>query len=56
MAYRRLLELSDGDIDEFLEDFMEKNRRFFILFAYAVRLNVRNEGLKQRIQAIEVCS
>ncbi|NXR81371.1 CCD63 protein, partial [Pycnonotus jocosus] len=53
VAYRRLLELSDGDIDDFLEDFIEKNRRFFILFGYAVRLNVRNEGLKQRIQAIE---
>uniref|UniRef100_A0A8C3NUP3 ODAD1 central coiled coil region domain-containing protein n=1 Tax=Cyanoderma ruficeps TaxID=181631 RepID=A0A8C3NUP3_9PASS len=54
VAYRRLLELSDGDIDEFLEDFIEKDRRFFILFGYAIRLNVRNEGLRQRIQAIEV--
>uniref|UniRef100_A0A8C3NR89 ODAD1 central coiled coil region domain-containing protein n=1 Tax=Cyanoderma ruficeps TaxID=181631 RepID=A0A8C3NR89_9PASS len=50
VAYRRLLELSDGDIDEFLEDFIEKDRRFFILFGYAIRLNVRNEGLRQRIQ------
>ncbi|XP_066056196.1 coiled-coil domain-containing protein 63 [Chamaea fasciata] len=53
VAYRRLLELSDGDINEFLKDFIEKDRRFFILFAYAIRLNVRNEGLSQRIQAIE---
>ncbi|NXW67466.1 CCD63 protein, partial [Hirundo rustica] len=53
VAYRRLLELSDGDIDDFLEDFIEKDRRFFILFGYAIRLNIRNEGLKQRIQAIE---
>ncbi|KAM4891101.1 coiled-coil domain-containing protein 63 [Sylvia borin] len=53
VAYRRLLELSDGDIDEFLDDFIEKDRRFFILFGYAVRLSVRNEGLMQRIQAIE---
>ncbi|NWZ64342.1 CCD63 protein, partial [Acrocephalus arundinaceus] len=53
VAYRRLLELADGDIDEFLEDFIEKNRRFFILFGYAIRLNIRNEGLQQRIQAIE---
>ncbi|NXM63278.1 CCD63 protein, partial [Illadopsis cleaveri] len=53
VAYRRLLELADGDIDEFLEDFIEKDRRFFILFGYAIRLNVRNEGLRQRIQAIE---
>ncbi|NWU35690.1 CCD63 protein, partial [Hylia prasina] len=53
VAYRRLLELSDGDIDDFLEDFIEKDRRFFILFGYAVRLNVRNDGLQQRIQAIE---
>lgn len=55
MAYKRLLELSDGDIDDFLEDFIEKDRRFFILFGYAIRLNVRNEGLRQRIQEIEVC-
>ncbi|NXR43215.1 CCD63 protein, partial [Zosterops hypoxanthus] len=53
VAYRRLLELSDGDIDEFLDNFMEKDRRFFILFGYAIRLSVRNEGLRQRIQAIE---
>ncbi|XP_033374123.1 coiled-coil domain-containing protein 63 [Parus major] len=56
VAYKRLLELSDGDIDDFLEDFIEKDRRFFILFGYAIRLNVRNEGLRQRIQAIQVCS
>lgn len=56
MAYKRLLELSNGDIDDFLEDFLEKDRRFFILFNYAIRLNVRNEGLRQRIQAIQVCS
>ncbi|NXB01361.1 CCD63 protein, partial [Cnemophilus loriae] len=53
VAYKRLLELSDGDIDDFLENFLEKDRRFFILFGYAVRLNVRNEGLKQRIQEIQ---
>ncbi|NXQ62412.1 CCD63 protein, partial [Anthoscopus minutus] len=53
VAYKRLLELSDGDIDDFLEDFIEKDRKFFILFGYAVRLNVKNEGLKQRIQAIQ---
>ncbi|NXY52578.1 CCD63 protein, partial [Callaeas wilsoni] len=53
VAYKRLLELSDGDIDNFLEDFLEKDRRFFILFGYAIRLNVRNEGLKQRIQEIQ---
>ncbi|NXB70645.1 CCD63 protein, partial [Donacobius atricapilla] len=53
VAYRRLLELSGGNIDDFLEDFIEKDRRFFILFGYAIRLSVRNEGLKQRIQAIQ---
>ncbi|XP_063272279.1 coiled-coil domain-containing protein 63 [Prinia subflava] len=53
VAYRRLLELSDGNIDDFLEDLIEKDRRFFILFGYAIRLNVRNEGLRQRIQEIE---
>ncbi|NWR45678.1 CCD63 protein, partial [Regulus satrapa] len=53
VAYKRLLELSDGNIDDFLEDFVEKDRRFFILFGYAIRLNVRNEGLRQRIQEIQ---
>ncbi|NWY98934.1 CCD63 protein, partial [Loxia curvirostra] len=53
VAYKRLLELSDGDIDDFLEDFLEKDRRFFILFNYAIRLNVRNEDLRQKIEAIE---
>ncbi|NXQ15799.1 CCD63 protein, partial [Peucedramus taeniatus] len=53
VAYKRLLELSDGDIDDFLEEFLERGRRFFILFSYAIRLNVRNEGLWQRIQAIQ---
>ncbi|NWY73821.1 CCD63 protein, partial [Erithacus rubecula] len=53
VAYKRLLELSDGDIDNFLEDFLEKDRRFFILFSYAIRLNVRNEGLRQKIQEIQ---
>uniref|UniRef100_A0A8C3MR47 ODAD1 central coiled coil region domain-containing protein n=1 Tax=Geospiza parvula TaxID=87175 RepID=A0A8C3MR47_GEOPR len=46
VAYKRLLELSDGDIDDFLEDFLEKDRKFFILFSYAIRLNVRNEDLQ----------
>ncbi|NXY26097.1 CCD63 protein, partial [Atrichornis clamosus] len=53
VAYKRLLELTDGNIDNFLEEFLEKDRRFFILFSYAIRLNVRNEGLKQRIQEIQ---
>ncbi|NXE93520.1 CCD63 protein, partial [Menura novaehollandiae] len=53
VAYKRLLELSDGNIDNFLEEFLEKDRRFFILFGYAIRLNVRNEGLRQRIREIQ---
>ncbi|XP_064531074.1 coiled-coil domain-containing protein 63 isoform X1 [Pseudopipra pipra] len=53
VAYKRLLELSDGEIEQLLDEFVEKNRRFFILFAYAIRLNVRNEGMRQRIKAIQ---
>ncbi|NXM36222.1 CCD63 protein, partial [Oxyruncus cristatus] len=53
VAYKRLLELSDGEIDQLLDEFVEKNRRFFILFAYAIRLNVRNEGMRQRIKDIQ---
>ncbi|NXS84588.1 CCD63 protein, partial [Erpornis zantholeuca] len=53
VAYNRLMELSDGNIDDFLEDFVERERRFFILFGYAIRLKSRNEGLKQRIQEIQ---
>ncbi|NWR91404.1 CCD63 protein, partial [Furnarius figulus] len=53
VAYKRLLELSDGDIDQLLDDFVEKDRRFFILFAYAIRLNVWNEAAKLRIKDIQ---
>ncbi|XP_057893219.1 coiled-coil domain-containing protein 63 [Melospiza georgiana] len=53
VAYKRLLELSDGNIDDFLEDFLEKDRRFFILFNFAIRLNVNNESLRQRIEAVQ---
>ncbi|NXP25482.1 CCD63 protein, partial [Scytalopus superciliaris] len=53
VAYKRLLELSDGDIDQLLDDCVEKDRRFFILFAYAIRLDVRNEGMKKKIKDIQ---
>ncbi|NXA03934.1 CCD63 protein, partial [Sapayoa aenigma] len=53
VAYKRLLDLSDGDIEQLLDDFIEKDRRFFILFSYAVRLNVKNEGMRQRIRDIQ---
>ncbi|NXK94453.1 CCD63 protein, partial [Formicarius rufipectus] len=53
VAYKRLLELSDGDIDQLLDDFVEKDRRFFILFTYAIRLSVWNEGAKRRIKDIQ---
>ncbi|NWV05109.1 CCD63 protein, partial [Ptilonorhynchus violaceus] len=53
VAYKQLLEVAEGDIDNFLEEFLETDRRFFILFGYAVRLNVRNEGLRQKIQEIQ---
>ncbi|NXU88695.1 CCD63 protein, partial [Xiphorhynchus elegans] len=53
VAYKRLLELADGDIDQLLDDFVEKDRRFFILFAYAIRLNVWNEAAKLRIKDIQ---
>ncbi|NXH85739.1 CCD63 protein, partial [Edolisoma coerulescens] len=53
VAYKCLLELSHGNIDDFLEEFLEKDRRFFILFGSAIRLSVGNEGLKQRIQEIQ---
>ncbi|NXK32636.1 CCD63 protein, partial [Piprites chloris] len=53
VVYKHLLELSDGEIDQFLEEFVEEKRRFFTQFAYAVRLNVRNESIRQRIRDIQ---
>ncbi|NXD27292.1 CCD63 protein, partial [Spelaeornis formosus] len=53
VTYNRLLELSDGDIDNFLKDFLEKDRRFFILFSYGIRMNIRNEDLRQRTEEIQ---
>ncbi|NWI56939.1 CCD63 protein, partial [Calyptomena viridis] len=53
VAYNRLLELSDGDMEQLLEEFVEKDRRFFILFSYAIRLNDRNENMRRRIKDIQ---
>ncbi|XP_050174725.1 uncharacterized protein LOC126641753 [Myiozetetes cayanensis] len=53
VAYKDLLEKSDGEIDQFLNEFVEKNRRFFILFAYGIRLNAGNEGIRQRMKDIQ---
>ncbi|NXF04111.1 CCD63 protein, partial [Smithornis capensis] len=53
VAYRRLLGLSDGDIEQLLDEVVEKERRFFILFSYAIRLNDRNERMRQKIRDIQ---
>ncbi|NXG19517.1 CCD63 protein, partial [Grallaria varia] len=53
VAHRHLLELSDGDIDQLLDDFIEKDRRLFTLSAYAIRLNVRKDSMRQKIQDIQ---
>ncbi|NXM65488.1 CCD63 protein, partial [Serilophus lunatus] len=50
VVYKRLQELFDGDIEQFLDDFIEQDRRFFVLFGCALKLNVRNEGMRQRIK------
>ncbi|XP_027734478.1 coiled-coil domain-containing protein 63 isoform X2 [Empidonax traillii] len=53
VAHKRLLEMSDGEIEQFLDEFVEKRRRFFILFAYGIRQNSENEGKRQRIKHIQ---
>ncbi|NWI85722.1 CCD63 protein, partial [Pitta sordida] len=53
VVYKHLLELSDGDIEQLLDESIEKDRRFFILFSCSVRLTVSKEGMKQRIRDIQ---
>ncbi|NXM01960.1 CCD63 protein, partial [Tyrannus savana] len=53
VAYKHLLEKSDGEIDQLLNEFVEKNRRFFILFAYGIRLNAGNEGMRQKMKDVQ---
>lgn len=57
MAYKRLLELAEnGDIDQLVNGFIEKEGKNFAYFSYATELNNEMEKLQQRIKDLQVCS
>lgn len=57
MAYKRLLELAEnGDIDQLVNGFTEKEGKNFAYFSYATELNNEMEKLQQRIKDLQVCS
>lgn len=57
VAYMRLLKLTEnGDIDQLVEDFVEKEEKNFAYFSYVTELNNDMERLQKRIEDIQVCS
>lgn len=57
VAYKRLLELAEnGDIDQLVNGFIEKEGKNFAYFSYATELNNEMEKLQQRIKDLQVCS
>ncbi|NXL90504.1 CCD63 protein, partial [Alectura lathami] len=54
VAYRRLLQLAEnGDIDQLLNSFIEKEGKNFSYFSYASELNNEMEQLQQRIKDLQ---
>ncbi|NXN25620.1 CCD63 protein, partial [Nycticryphes semicollaris] len=54
VAYKRLLELAkDGDIDQLLNGFIEKEEKNFACFSYATELNNEVEIMQQRIKDLQ---
>lgn len=55
VAYMRLLKLTEhGDIDQLVEDFIEKEERNFAYFSYVTELNNDMERLQKRIEDVQV--
>lgn len=56
VTYRRLLELAEnGDINQLVDGFIEKEGKNFAYFSYATELNSEMEKLQQRIKNLQVC-
>ncbi|KAJ6656683.1 hypothetical protein lerEdw1_003570 [Lerista edwardsae] len=54
VAYMRLLKLTEnGDIDQLVEDFVEKEEKNFAYFSYVTELNNDMERLQKRIEDIQ---
>ncbi|XP_035196971.1 coiled-coil domain-containing protein 63 isoform X2 [Oxyura jamaicensis] len=54
VAYKRLLELAEnGDIDQLVNGFVEKEGKNFAYFSYATELNNEMEKLQQRIKDLQ---
>ncbi|KAM7090087.1 coiled-coil domain-containing protein 63 [Ciconia maguari] len=54
VAYKRLLELAeDGDIDQLVNGFIEKEEKNFSCFSYATELNNEIEKMQQRIKDLQ---
>lgn len=57
VAYMRLLKLTENnDIDQLVEDFVEKEEKNFAYFSYVTELNNEMERLQKKIEDIQVCS
>uniref|UniRef100_A0A672U9N2 Coiled-coil domain containing 63 n=1 Tax=Strigops habroptila TaxID=2489341 RepID=A0A672U9N2_STRHB len=57
VAYKRLLELTeDGNVDQLLNSFTEKEQKSFACFLYASELNDDMEKMQRKIRELQVCS
>ncbi|XP_005145259.3 coiled-coil domain-containing protein 63 [Melopsittacus undulatus] len=55
VAYRRLLELAeDGDVDQLLSSFIEKEHKNFACFLYASELNDEIQKMERKIKELEI--
>jgi len=57
VAYKHLMELvEDGDVDQLVNGFIEKEQKNFSCFSYTIELNNEMEKMQQKIKALEVSS
>uniref|UniRef100_A0A8B9F3G0 ODAD1 central coiled coil region domain-containing protein n=1 Tax=Amazona collaria TaxID=241587 RepID=A0A8B9F3G0_9PSIT len=57
VAYKRLLELAeDGNVNQLLNSFIEKERKSFTCFFYASELNDDMQKMQRKIRELQVCS
>lgn len=57
MAYKRLLELAeDGNVDQLLNSFIEKEQKSFACFVYVSELNDDMQKMQRKIKELQVCS
>ncbi|XP_075290561.1 coiled-coil domain-containing protein 63 [Opisthocomus hoazin] len=55
VAYKHLMELvEDGDVDQLVNGFIEKEQKNFSCFSYTIELNNEMEKMQQKIKALEI--